>query len=235
MIYEPYADALAPISTSQLDLVDALQPDIVVSIDLVANDLVAPILLSSDLDITMITPVDDLQDDLVVALDRLEASGADVFLADVPDPALLPATEELRRQVLAQAEDQDAEEAAFAVRLSELRTSWAAYNALLRAQAALRPHIHVVDFAAQVEALVAEPVQIGDTTLTLHKLGGLFSTDGVHLGDVGNAVLANGFAEAINAKLGTQIPAVDLSEILATDPYSPAALLADGLDVTACQ
>ncbi len=42
--------------------------------------------------------------------------------------------------------------------------------------------------------------------------GNLFSLDGIHLSQLGYAITANGFIEAINAKYGSTIPIVDVSK-----------------------
>jgi hypothetical protein len=41
--------------------------------------------------------------------------------------------------------------------------------------------------------------------------GGLFSTDGIHLNPRGNAIVANLFIQAINAKYGSTIPQVSVT------------------------
>jgi len=48
---------------------------------------------------------------------------------------------------------------------------------------------------------------------TTYVLGGLFSLDGVHPSNQGQAVMGNVFIEAINAKFGASIPLIDVSTI----------------------
>jgi lysophospholipase L1-like esterase len=42
--------------------------------------------------------------------------------------------------------------------------------------------------------------------------GGAFSLDGVHLTPRGNAVIANVFIDAINAKYGSTVPNIDITQ-----------------------
>jgi hypothetical protein len=42
--------------------------------------------------------------------------------------------------------------------------------------------------------------------------GGAFSLDGIHLTPRGNAVIANVFIDAINAKYASTIPAIDITQ-----------------------
>ena len=53
-----YCDAVAPETTSQIDRVEALDPDIGFTTDLLGNDIDAAVVQPDDLDPTMITPVD---------------------------------------------------------------------------------------------------------------------------------------------------------------------------------
>jgi hypothetical protein len=55
--------------------------------------------------------------------------------------------------------------------------------------------------------LVEQGVQLSSAYIS----GGIFSLDGVHLTPRGYAIVANGFISAINAKYGSTIPPVDIS------------------------
>ena len=55
-----YHDAVAPETTSQIDRVEALDPDIGFTTDLLGNDIDAAVVQPDDLDPTMITPVDQV-------------------------------------------------------------------------------------------------------------------------------------------------------------------------------
>ena len=144
-------------------------------------------------------------------LERLSATGAHVFLANIPRPTLLPrANANADRDALA-----------------------AEYVAALDVEAAKYENVHVVDFAGEVEALVDRGLTVEGELLTMAAYGGLFSTDGLHLTDVGYAYEANLFLQAMNEVLETDLPMVDLGPVFQEDEHSPHALLAQGID-SAC-
>jgi lysophospholipase L1-like esterase len=68
---------------------------------------------------------------------------------------------------------------------------------------------------ADVNALLVEvnanglTLSDGRDVTTTYATGGAFSLDGIHPSPRGNAVLANVFIEAINAKYGSNLPGVD--------------------------
>jgi hypothetical protein len=60
----------------------------------------------------------------------------------------------------------------------------------------------------------------GVGTLTTGYLGGIFSLDGVHPTDTGQALVAELVLEAINAKYGTAFAPPDVAAIAAADPQT---------------
>ena len=85
-----------------------------------------------------------------------------------------------------------------------------AYNRIIR-EAADRRNLALVDFNAILKALRAGQVYNGVAVNTAFISGGIFSLDGVHLTPRGNAIAANEFIKAINAKYGSSIPQVDVN------------------------
>jgi len=80
-----------------------------------------------------------------------------------------------------------------------------------------------VDMFAAFDQLGARGVDLnGDGTpdLTTRYLGGIFSLDGIHPTRTGNALLANAFIDAINARFGESIPHVDVARVAARDPLA---------------
>jgi hypothetical protein len=74
----------------------------------------------------------------------------------------------------------------------------------------------------------------GSLVLTTSYLGGIFGLDGTHPTRTGQALIANAFIAAINARYAEAIPAVDVSRIAARDPlvgsaYRPAGEAPFGL------
>ena len=80
--------------------------------------------------------------------------------------------------------------------------------------------IALVDVAARFDDLRAHGVAVNGTTLTTGYLGGIFSLDGIHPTRTGNAVIANAFIEAIDARFGEQIPLVDVARVASRDPLA---------------
>lgn len=195
-VFDPTIDIVDPIEGSQLALVEALEPTVIVCADTYGNDLLAW------------RPVEDVAPDLAIYVDRLAATGADVFLANIPRPTVLPgANSNPERDALADA-----------------------YRAALDAEAARYDNVHVVDFYGAVEAALDTGVELDLHTLPMEAYGGLLSTDGLHLSDVGYAWEANLFLEAMNAALGLDLPLVDLNAVYPTDEHRPEALLEQGID-----
>ena len=246
LVYAPYADIIEDVHVSQLELVEAIEPTLVISTDIYGNDLIGAIVESSFIDTDKLTPVEDVRLALTTVVERLEATGAEVFLANMPHATVLPATADKRAAAIENArnvaqqtgEDPDqamADEAiAVDARIQLVEDVGDAYNAILDELASTRPTIHVVDFGARVADVEAEGLEVDGELLTVRKYGGLLSTDGVHFSDAGYAMFANLFIETINAELGLDMPEYDLAPIVMTDPYSPAALRAGGLDPTLC-
>jgi hypothetical protein len=80
-----------------------------------------------------------------------------------------------------------------------------------------------VDMFAAFDQLGASGVDLnGDGTadLTTRYLGGIFSLDGIHPTRTGNALVANAFIDAINARFGESIPHVDVARVAAHDPLA---------------
>ncbi len=80
-----------------------------------------------------------------------------------------------------------------------------------------------VDMFTALDQLGANGVDLnGDSVpdLTTRYLGGIFSLDGIHPTRTGNALIANAFIDAINARFGESIPRVDVVRVAAHDPLA---------------
>lgn len=246
LVYDVHADVTAPVLTSQVDLVEAGDPTLVLLTDTFGNDLITAVVEGGPIDPDKLTDPEDLRVTLTELLGRLSDTGAQVFIANMPRATLLPATDEkvrsaveaARSLAVANGEDPDAAEAEALVELeglvAQVDAAGLAYNQVLDEVAAAHDNVHVVDFFGEVERVEAEGLAVGDQTLSVLKLDGLLSTDGVHFSDVGYGMVANLFLDAIADELGVVVPPVDLVDLLAQDPFSPANLAAAGLDPTAC-
>jgi len=79
--------------------------------------------------------------------------------------------------------------------------------------------IALVDLAARFRDIAAgvDVDDNGSIDLTTRYLGGIFSLDGIHPTRTGNALVANAFIDAINARFGEHIPAVNVARVAAHD------------------
>jgi len=216
LVLEPDATLAAPMEVDQITLLEAIEPTLIVTTDLYGNDVVNSI-LDAQIDLDALTPIEDVQRDLEEILARLSATGAEVFVSDLPRPSILPASAPLAGP------DLDAVDA-----------HAAALDALLHATAAEYDNVHVVLGHDRTEELVADGVDVAGHHLTAERFRGLLSMDGLHFSDTGYALTAQLFADAINDVLGTDIPPIDLAPIVAADPSSIDAVVAAGIDPEAC-
>jgi lysophospholipase L1-like esterase len=84
-------------------------------------------------------------------------------------------------------------------------------------------NIAVVDMFSRFETLGRDGVDLdndGSPDVTTRYLGGVFSLDGIHPSRTGNALIANEFIAAINARFGEAIPAVDVAKAARRDPLA---------------
>lgn len=91
--------------------------------------------------------------------------------------------------------------------------------------------IALVDVFTTFDQLGTTGVDLdGDGTpdLTTRYLGGIFSLDGIHPTRTGNALVANAFIAAIDARFGESIPPVDIARIAAGDPLAHSAFRPSG-------
>jgi len=93
----------------------------------------------------------------------------------------------------------------------QIRTATSAYNSII-AGLADNFGLAMVDMNAKLRDLQAGIVWDGVKLNTKFVTGGAFSLDGIHLNPRGNAVAANYFIDAINAKYGSTVPQADITK-----------------------
>jgi phospholipase/lecithinase/hemolysin len=102
----------------------------------------------------------------------------------------------------------------------QIRARTRAFNEVLRAEADRLgwAYVDTNAFLTRVDRRGHDVRGVG--TLTTEYLGGIFSLDGVHPTDTGQALVAELVLEAINAKYGTAFAPPDVSAIAAADPQT---------------
>ena len=229
LVLQPEQPLFDPVTVQQVDVLDAATPGVVLLPDFIGNDLVDAILASDVLDPSLAHGPDEVGGILNDLVDRLAATGAEVFAANMPLLSTTPLAMDLARSMVrdgsSEAEVQDL--------LDRIDAKVTALNDALAAAADRHPNVHLVDAAGEVQR-VADGVLVGDEQVGTWKFGGLISSDGIHFSDTGSAMLANGFLDAMADELGIDAPRVDLEPMLAGDPYAPNNLTAAGIDAVRC-
>ncbi len=228
---DPYGAFGSAVVESQLEILEQGEPTLVICTDLYGNDVVGALLAGDDIDPERVTTLEEFGPDLVALLDRFEAMDAEVFLATLPRPSLLPVTRAKRAVMI---EAGMAEEEVDGL-IQEVEDRAEAMNAQLLEEASERPRIHVVDLASTVAEMEESGVDLGDEIIDFSRFGGLLSLDGVHFSDTGYALGAEQFVLSINQELGLDLPLPDLSLIHGSDRWRTEALVEGGLDVEACE
>lgn len=100
--------------------------------------------------------------------------------------------------------------------VAAIRDATDAFNGIIAAQAAAHGAA-LVDMHALLERIDSNGVVVKGQRLTTAFGGGVFSLDGLHPTNTGQAILANAFIRALNGR-GAGIPPVDVAAVLADDP-----------------
>jgi hypothetical protein len=223
----PMALLSPPLTRSQVDRLVALDPDVAVSGDLLANDSDGAVTQSDDLHPELMTPVSTIKPQLETLAKRLGALHGHYFIGNLLPLDGLPNVADLRTSTIASGKETAA---SFDAKLAAIRGVIQAYNDALTAALAPYPNLHVVDLWTPTRAVLTHGVDIAGDEVTGAKFGGLLSLDFLHFTDTGYALVANVFIEAIDEAMGLRVPKVDVAAVLAQDALSPASLAKDGVD-----
>lgn len=116
-----------------------------------------------------------------------------------------------------------------AAEVTQTRTEITQMNNAIAAEASARPYVALVDFNAALNALAANGLQVGSNTFTTDYItGGLFSLDGAHPSDLGQAVICNTLIDAVNARFGSGVPRMDLMDWATPHSSSLAPVFPEG-------
>ncbi|MBX2797938.1 MAG: hypothetical protein KTR31_09725 [Myxococcales bacterium] len=245
LVYAPSGGVADPV-VGQLELLQSLEPTLVISTDMYGNDLIPTILGGGGIDPSDATPPEELYPYMAELVDGLASTGAEVFLATLPRPSLLPLAEVKRARTIRQATetakadgvDPKAAVAAalaeFDALIGEVDDITFAANDELRRLTSAHDNVHVVELSAQVDELMSGRLVVEDVDVGPGQWGGLVTLDGLHFTDTGYALVADFFLEAIDEALGTSTDRVDVAGVHAADPRSPAAVAAAGIDASLC-
>jgi hypothetical protein len=219
LVNEPFAQVGAPLLRTQIELIEALEPTLVISTDLYGNDLIIPIADAegTETNLAELTDLPTFEAALAGFVEQMGPLGADVFVTTIPHPSALPAAD------LKAPED---------IAVVDAQTD--AFNERMLAAGEANDWLHVIDLAAEVEILAVDPPVIGGDVVSLTRFGGLLSIDSVHFSETGYGLVSNLFIDAINEVYGTDVPHVDLEALWEGDAARPANMRADGFDPDLC-
>lgn len=238
---------LFPRTGSQMEIAEALAP-LYAAVWIGNNDALGAVLAYDRLDASQLTPIGAFTADFTEIVDRLAARGSKAVFGTIPDLtsiAYLLTPQDLLRFLGSSHGLPDGSlttlPAMFLVKLGladasifgnpsyvldpleqqEIGQQIAAFNGVIRSVAASRG-MAVADIGAVYHFLASQPFDVAGIPITTRFLGGVFSLDGVHPSNLGQAIAAFFFIDALNRRYGAAIPQIDeglLFWFLLTDPF----------------
>ena len=238
---------LFPRQGSQMEIAERLAPEYA-AVWIGNNDALGAALAFDRYDASQLTPIDQFTSDFTQIVDRLQAAGTKAIFGTIPDLTAigyLLTPQDLVRftgssyglpngslvglptMVLLKLGLADASWISnpnYVLDPAEqhaISTHIAALNGVIRSVAASRG-MAVVDIHAIYNFLASQTTDIAGVPLTTRFMGGLFSLDGVHPSNMGQALSAFFFIDEMNRHYGANIPQIDggsLFWFLLNDPH----------------
>jgi len=239
---------LFPRQATQMELVESLHPQ-VVACWIGNNDALGAVTDVDNLDgVSNLTPLAQFDADFTEVVQRIAATGAKAVFGTIPDVTRIGYLVDNTELVRFLGSDHGLPNGTwttistmFAIRLgfqsptvlsnpgyvldaaeaASINQRISEFNDVIRTTAAMYG-MAVADTAAVFDLLHDNPPVIRGVPLTTGFLGGLFSLDGVHASNLGQAVTAAVFIDALNAHYGLAIPQIDPQTTYAlflTDPF----------------
>jgi len=229
-VYEPWGTVGDPMGQSQVEVLEAAKPSIVMSFDLLGNDLIDGMIDEADFIADNMTPLPEFLEDIDQAVERLAATGAEVFLSNLPNPANLPFFRAKRARLAMDGLRENATQV-----FSLIDEGAKAVNARVQERADLHANVHIVDVAGLVEQWIETGVLVGGDILWVEQYGGLVGLDGLHFTDTAYALIANAMLEEMSVVLGREIPLIDVAALWAQDREHPERLKQEGFNSELCE
>ncbi len=247
--YDPYVnliDAMTePPTGGPFETAMSLQPTILFSTDLFADDILyfAPMSLTPTTD--RITPVEDVRRELEKMFSILAENNVEAFIANLPRITVMPIFKLFKNFYIAlgySREEVDRWE-------RDVASIAAQYSTVFTEVASRYPNIHIVDFRGLIDEIMDENqthqfagvtlgnggIEVNGNFYSIDFLGGLVSLDAIHLTYTGYALIANMFIDALNRDLKYDIPYIDMEKVIASDPLTPQKLEEMGVNLDRCR
>jgi hypothetical protein len=238
---------LFPRTGSQMEIAEALAPAYA-AVWIGNNDALGAVLAYDQLDASQLTPIGAFTADFTQIADRLAAMDTRAVFATIPDLTsiaylltpqdlvrflgsshglpersltTLPAMFLVRLGLADGAIFSDPRFVLDPIEQQQISQRITAFNDVIRSVAASR-NMAVAELGAVYSFLASQPFDVAGIPLTTDFLGGIFSLDGVHPSNFGQALAAFFFIDALNRHYGASIAQIDGSALfwfLLTDPF----------------
>ncbi len=232
---------------SQIEIAEFWKPPMA-SLWIGANDILRTAIAFDKLDGSQKTPLQDFAADFHEVAQRMNAAGIQTIYANIPDIASIGFLLSPQDLVEFTGSDQGLPQGHFTTVIAMVFIQLGIEDSSLLQDPdwvldptevqAIRDHLNsmnqiIEDEAAAVQApvvdvnaifndVVANPPTLGGFTVTRKFTGGLFSMDGFHPSNTGQALVARAFIEKMNDAWMLNIPNLteaELAEVAANDPY----------------
>jgi len=244
---------LAGVSRSQLEWAEALHPTTIL-VWIGNNDVLGAAFAA---DPSLVTPVAQFRAEFTELMNRLDATGAALVVANIPDVTVVPAltpTEDIVEEtglplfvigpivtpqgialipsILSNPSSGPLPSSVVlrAAQAAQIRATVNAYDEIIE-DAARKHGAALVNIHALLHRILVHGFEANGVRLTNEFLGGIFSLDGVHPTNTGYAIVANAFIRALDRNFDAEIPTVDVEKVAASDPLvSPGIEPPDSLE-----
>lgn len=228
---------LFPRRLSQIEAAEELAPEYLVCW-IGNNDVLSSVISYGNMDASQLTPLADFERDFILLADRLSAlhgsHGTRIVFGNIPNvtdiaflidrdfaeaalgfPVDLPDghyTSIIGLLLMSIAGNDDlVSDPDFVLDISEIALIQArltAFNAIIAREAG-RIGMPLVDINTKFAGYAQAPPIFAGIPVTRYFMGGLFSLDGVHPSNIGQALIANEFIRAMNQAFATNFPVID--------------------------
>ncbi len=251
--YDPFTDIFYafqdPPQGSPVEYALSLNPTVLFSTDLYADDILEFSLINGTPSLDEVTPIAIVKKELDKMFSEMNAKGVVGFIANMPDITAMPILGKMKNHLLHVGYSSEEVDAWW----NGLKRISAEYSTAFTEVAEKYDNIHIVDFRGYIQKIEQSKtngkeyhldngiliknggVVIGDEIFTPDYLGGLVSLDAVHLTYTGYALIADMFIEAVNKTYNYNIPYIDLEKIAEIDPLTPDKLQEMGIDLEHCR
>jgi lysophospholipase L1-like esterase len=238
---------LFPRVGSQMEIAEAIKSPLVVCW-IGSNDVLSAVLAFDHLDASQMTPVEEFSADFSQLVQRLAKLTNRVVFANIPPVTQIGFLVDREDLIRFLGSDYGLPEGSYttvitmlliklglddgsllqdpnyvldASEIETIRTRIETFNQLIKERAA-SIGMPVVDIYGMFEDAVENPPVFFGIPLSSRYLGGMFSLDGVHPSNIGHAMIANAFIQAINSHFQESIPPLSqemLDTVFLEDPF----------------